>query len=120
MSHYSDKKQLTTGQSCAPKRFTLIIITQISIFAFLSVVSSSYSQAEALAEPEPAPIPESLQGRPIPTPSNLSEFVKNKAAAIALGKALFWDMLMASPPAPRAIFMLALTTVPKIKSAPVF
>ncbi|HEY6195891.1 MAG TPA: cytochrome c peroxidase [Candidatus Eisenbacteria bacterium] len=34
----------------------------------------------------------SLKGVPVPMPSNLADFVKNKAAAIALGKSLFWDM----------------------------
>jgi cytochrome c peroxidase len=33
----------------------------------------------------------SLKSVPVPMPSNLADFVKDKAAAIALGKALFWD-----------------------------
>ena len=33
----------------------------------------------------------SLKTVPVPMPSNLSDFVKDKAAAIALGKSLFWD-----------------------------
>ena len=36
--------------------------------------------------------PGSLKTIPIPEPSNLYDFVKNKKAAIRLGKALFWDM----------------------------
>ena len=32
----------------------------------------------------------------VPEPSNLDDFVKNKQAAIALGKALFWDMQVGS------------------------
>ncbi len=40
--------------------------------------------------------PPSLKTVPIPTPSNLTEFVKDKTAAIALGKALFWDMQVGS------------------------
>ena len=32
----------------------------------------------------------------IPTPPNLSEFVKDPDAAIKLGKALFWDMQVGS------------------------
>lgn len=38
----------------------------------------------------------SLKRVPVPQPSNLGTFVKNKAAAIALGKALFWDMQVGS------------------------
>lgn len=38
----------------------------------------------------------SLKTIPVPEPSNLSEFVKNKKHAIELGKALFWDMQVGS------------------------
>lgn len=37
-----------------------------------------------------------LNAIPVPEPSNLGEFVKNKQAAIQLGKALFWDMQVGS------------------------
>ncbi len=40
--------------------------------------------------------PNTLKDTPIPEPSNLHEFVKNDAQAIALGKALFWDMQVGS------------------------
>ena len=43
-----------------------------------------------------APQPEGLKGVPVPTPSNLGEFVANKSEAIRLGKALFWDMQLGS------------------------
>ncbi len=36
--------------------------------------------------------PAPLNTVPVPLPSNLSEFVKDRNAAIALGKAFFWDM----------------------------
>jgi len=38
----------------------------------------------------------SLKTIPVPEPSNLSEFVKDKKRAIELGKALFWDMQVGS------------------------
>jgi cytochrome c peroxidase len=38
----------------------------------------------------------SLKTIPIPEPSNLAEFVADKPTAIALGKALFWDMQVGS------------------------
>ena len=38
----------------------------------------------------------SLKKVEVPEPPNLSDFVKDKEAAIALGKALFWDMQMGS------------------------
>jgi cytochrome c peroxidase len=37
-------------------------------------------------------VPYPLSKIPVPEPPNLSQFVKDKAAAIKLGKALFWDM----------------------------
>ena len=40
--------------------------------------------------------PGTLKGQPIPEPSNLGEFVKDKQIAIVLGKALFWDMQVGS------------------------
>src|SRR5213595_720315 len=42
------------------------------------------------------PAPPSLKTVPVPEPSNLALFVRNKPAAIALGKALFWDMQVGS------------------------
>ncbi len=35
---------------------------------------------------------DTLQGKEVPLPENLDDFVKNRDAAIQLGKALFWDM----------------------------
>lgn len=42
------------------------------------------------------PRPPSLKTIQVPEPANLSEFVKDRQAAIALGKALFWDMQVGS------------------------
>ena len=46
----------------------------------------------ALAQPQVS----SLKDVPVPEPPNLADFVKDKQAAIALGKALFWDMQVGS------------------------
>jgi cytochrome c peroxidase len=40
--------------------------------------------------------PDTLKGEPIPTPTNLRTYVKNRKKAAALGKALFWDMQVGS------------------------
>src|SRR4051812_40845655 len=42
------------------------------------------------------PPPASLKTVSVPEPPNLSDFVADKAAAIRLGKALFWDMQIGS------------------------
>ena len=39
---------------------------------------------------------QSLKNVPVPEPSQLAAFVKNRSAAIALGKALFWDTQVSS------------------------
>lgn len=44
----------------------------------------------------PANAPPSLKTVAVPRPPNLSEFVRDEAAAIRLGKALFWDMQVGS------------------------
>jgi cytochrome c peroxidase len=46
--------------------------------------------------PVSAQLPASLKTVPVPEPANLARFVKDKAAAIRLGKALFWDMQIGS------------------------
>jgi hypothetical protein len=46
--------------------------------------------------PDTNPGPGSLKHIPVPDPANLTAFVRNRAAAIALGKALFWDMQVGS------------------------
>src|SRR6476659_6718846 len=43
-----------------------------------------------------ASLPGDLRAVAVPGPSNLDDFVKDRAAAIALGKALFWDMQVGS------------------------
>jgi cytochrome c peroxidase len=48
----------------------------------------------ALAQDPPRP--PSLKTVPVPGPANLGEFVRDPQAAIALGKALFWDMQVGS------------------------
>ncbi len=39
---------------------------------------------------------ETLRGKQVPLPENLDDFVKDRSAAIQLGKALFWDMQLGS------------------------
>jgi cytochrome c peroxidase len=43
-----------------------------------------------------AALPISLDQVPVPEPVNLDKFVKDKPAAVRLGKALFWDMQLGS------------------------
>jgi len=68
----------------APAQFLACLILAIS--GSTTIVSAQ----------EPLPKPETLRGRKVPEPSKLSEFIRDKQAAIAIGKALFWDMQVGS------------------------
>ncbi|NOS81637.1 MAG: cytochrome C peroxidase [Nitrospira sp.] len=59
----------------------------------LAATGSVYSQVPAPGDP---PRPPSLKTVPVSEPANLSDFVKDRQAAIRLGKALFWDMQVGS------------------------
>jgi len=63
--------------------------------ALLATALVALAPVRVLAQADP-PRPPSLKTVPIPEPSNLGEFVRDRAAAIALGKALFWDMQVGS------------------------
>ncbi|MFO1353078.1 MAG: cytochrome c peroxidase [Gammaproteobacteria bacterium] len=52
--------------------------------------------AWAQLPPPPEVTPGSLKDAPIPTPRQLARYVRDRQAAIALGKALFWDMQVGS------------------------
>jgi len=70
------------------------------VVAVLAVgLSQHFGVARAQA---PAPPPHAVAGLaslktvPVPEPRNLAAFIKDRSAAIALGKALFWDMAVGS------------------------
>src|SRR6266850_8368324 len=71
------------------RRCKLITVT----LALLLVGTICFRLSPVLsAQHPPAPIPPSLKTISVPLPSNLNDFVKNRAWAVVLGKALFWDM----------------------------
>ncbi len=59
----------------------------------LSVAPEAFSQVNSPTDP---PRPPSLKTVPVPEPTNLSDFVSDRQAAIRLGKALFWEMQVGS------------------------
>ena len=65
------------------------ILIPLLLAALLPVLSPAQT-------PEPPEPPTSLRGRKVPEPSKLHEFIRDKGAAIAIGKALFWDMQVGS------------------------
>ncbi len=62
----------------------------VKIFGLATLFSFSSVMAEEIIPPQ------SLSSVNIPEPSNLYEFIKDKPAAVALGKALFWDRRVGS------------------------
>src|SRR5215212_7805865 len=74
--------------------------TSDAIFAalatgLLGAIAVATAQTSVLLVFDTAP-PASLSTVPVSEPPNLSDFVADKAAAIRLGKALFWDMQIGS------------------------
>ena len=71
-----------------------------NIMAIATVVAvailAGHAASAQLAASEPSEALASLKTVAVSEPSNLGEFVKDKKAAIALGKALFWDLQVGS------------------------
>ena len=75
----------------APGRRRELIATAVALAA------APLADAWALIPPPDPPAPlASLKTVPVPEPANLADFVQNRSTAIALGKALFWDMQVGS------------------------
>lgn len=69
-----------------------ICTTQFLACLTLTVLGVS----SVISAQEPMTKPETLRGRKVPEPSKLGDFIRDKQAAIAIGKALFWDMQVGS------------------------
>ncbi|WP_009632528.1 cytochrome-c peroxidase [Synechocystis sp. PCC 7509] len=85
-----------------PNRFLALIIkaskrlkSSVAIAALVTTAILAGHTVSAQVLPPSQPLG-SLKSVSIPEPSNLGEFVKNKTAAIELGKSLFWDMQVGS------------------------
>jgi hypothetical protein len=70
-------------------------IMAIATIVTVAILAGHTASAQVPPRPPIRPLV-SLKTVPIPEPPNLGEFVKNKPAAIALGKALFWDTQVGS------------------------
>lgn len=64
---------------------------------FISVAQEPVvTDEQIIAEGEGASLLRSLKGQTVPGPPDLDQFVRDRQAAVALGKALFWDMQVGS------------------------
>jgi len=68
----------------------------MAIATIVTVAILAGHTASAQVPPRPPNPLASLKTVPIPEPPDLGKYVKDKPAAIALGKALFWDMQVGS------------------------
>jgi cytochrome c peroxidase len=68
----------------------------IATVVAVAILAGHTASAQLAAASEPSEALASLKTVAVSEPPNLGEFVKNKPAAIALGKALFWDMQVGS------------------------
>jgi len=66
------------------------------IFVCLIARGATATLPPPLPSPAPIPPPSPLRTVPVPEPDQLDQFVADRAAAIRLGKALFWDMQVGS------------------------
>lgn len=65
--------------------------TTIAALVMATILAGHVVSAQVAPDPPPA-----LKTVVVPEPDNLGDFVKDKVAAIALGKTLFWDMQVGS------------------------
>jgi cytochrome c peroxidase len=68
----------------------------LNVIGFATIITTISITAHAALAPADIEQPTSLKGRPVPEPETLYAYVKDKQAAIALGKALFWETRIAS------------------------
>lgn len=73
-----------------------------ALFSILAVTPTVCDTRTVDRVPNPPPasdlpsLPGDLRAQPVPLPPNLGDFIKDNDAAIALGKAFFWDMQVGS------------------------
>jgi cytochrome c peroxidase len=69
-------------------------VVLVAMTTYMATFAIATVGAQTVKRPMVAP--SSLKGLAVPEPPNLADFVLNRPAAIALGKALFWDMQASS------------------------
>ena len=89
MPHPMSRKILALPPRWRVRIAFLLVLTLLSPAGMLTSNSASVWAANPLAPP-------SLKTVIVPEPPDLANYVRNKTAAIQLGKALFWDMQLGS------------------------
>src|SRR3989442_15522023 len=94
--------------SLQPRRMKMTTIRMAVAFLAVAVLGavgiainhdSGVAQAQSFMPPDLLHVIDplsSLKSIPVPEPRNIARYIKDRNAAIALGKALFWDMAVCS------------------------
>lgn len=71
-----------------------LLVVALASPALVQVAIAAEREGECAVNPFPDrnPGPGTLKLIPVPTPPNLADFVRDRQAAVVLGKAFFWDM----------------------------
>lgn len=73
------------------KQQVALLVATTLLFGTLAPAQVREGECENNPFPDRNPGPGTLKGIPVPTPTDLIVYVKDRKAAIAMGKALFWD-----------------------------
>ncbi|MBR8835735.1 MAG: cytochrome C peroxidase [Stigonema ocellatum SAG 48.90 = DSM 106950] len=77
-------------------RFSTRIKKTATIIVFVSIAIIAGHTVSAQVAPSGPQAPPSLKSVSVPEPDDISNYIRDKTAAIALGKTLFWDMQVGS------------------------
>ena len=89
---------LPAGLARLTSRFSKRIKRSATIVVIIAITVTAGHTVEAQITTSTPAAPPSLKSVPVPGPddSDLAQFIRDKTAAIALGKTLFWDMQLGS------------------------
>src|SRR2546422_7634241 len=71
----------------------------VAVLGAVGIAINQDAQAQSFMPPDLLHVIDplsSLKSIPVPEPRNIARYIKDRNAAIALGKALFWDMAVGS------------------------
>src|SRR2546427_6728552 len=71
----------------------------VAVLGAVAIAINQDAQAQSFMPPDLLHVIDplsSLKSIPVPEPRNIARYIKDRNAAIALGKALFWDMAVGS------------------------
>src|SRR2546422_10039448 len=91
-------KGTTTWQPRRMKMTTIrmaVAFLAVAVLGAVGIAINQDAQAQSFMPPDLLHVIDplsSLKSIPVPEPRNIARYIKDRNAAIALGKALFWDM----------------------------